>query len=48
MAIGGAFVVVALSTLELIEHCKLAGELNDMAQILGLEESDEKKPRFAE
>lgn len=41
--IGGAIVVVALSTLELVEHCKLASELNDMARILDFEESDEEK-----
>lgn len=39
----GAFVVVALSTLELAEHCKLAGELNEIARILDFKGSDEEE-----
>ena len=39
----GAFVVVGLSVLELAEHCKLAGELNEVARILEFEVSNEEE-----
>lgn len=39
----GAVVVVTVSILELREHCKLAGELNEVARVLDFETSDEEE-----
>ena len=38
--VAGAVAVVAISILELREHCKMAGELNEMARLLELEPSN--------